>query len=105
MNVLHKHFFYNLCNPNTSFLGENGEGGMDGEQDGSVQDPDGQHQPRHAEDGLEDGSLATRESAFLEEGGGNNAEVRYRYLRCLVCVFVPVTIEHLCCPAVYSECM
>ena len=58
--------------PYNIFIGENGEAG---DPDGSSQQLDQDGQPKHADDGLEDGSLVTRESAFLE-GGGGNAEVQ-----------------------------
>ncbi len=46
--------------------------------DGSSQELDQDGQPKHADDGLEDGSLVTRES-LLEGGGagGGNAEVQH----------------------------
>lgn len=62
---------------------------MNHDPDGSSQELDQDGQPKHAEDGPEDGSLVTRESAFLEGGGaggggGGNTEVQYYSIVCFV---------------------
>lgn len=73
---------------------------MNGDQDNTSQDPDPDRQQQqqqqqrqaiggYAEDGLEDGSLATRESAFLE-GGGGGAEVRVAYVTVVLYVCMRV---------------
>lgn len=57
-----------------------GESGEAGDPDGASQQLDQDGQPKHADDGLEDGSLVTRESAFLEGGGGNEVSAMMWFL-------------------------
>lgn len=69
-------------------LGENGEAG---DPDRSSQQLDQDGQPKHADDGLEDGSLVTRESAFLEGGGGNEVSAMMLFL-----FFIWTICDYIC---------